>query len=593
MHVEEGHPQESARRSQRPDRAHLSLVPPSGPDLAALPVQPKDLSVKILRPVLSYVQAKFSDEGMAKVAVASGVELDELVKPATWLTYEQFGAVLAAARELMASDEEFLEAAAFEMKKAFGPLLWVLRTTSPIRTYEIMERTMHFVARESRWHIVSKTATTARLRYTSAHREGRLTCLSRQAWLRALPALWGLPRAQLVKESCIARGDEVCEYQLRWFAVSSLVPPLFGLLVGLLLAWVAMMVQSLRGLEMITFPLLGAVLGFLLESRRIAKVNLAYGDESHNALEALGEEYSNANSELVEVLQRQQQWSHVLEERIAERQQSLEAMVDRVNKLRETRDTALRSLSHDMKSPLAVVKANNGALRSYVGGDAEALDAIQDNEYAIEKAEAILKELLTFSTSETGLFDMRPERILVAPLLDRIRGTLQAFVMKRDIRVSVFQSRHCPEEFETDSFLLNRIIDNILTNATKYTERGSILVEAEGTPGGLCFKVSDTGRGIAGERLDRVFTAQQADANPVIGDSHGLGLPIVVRLLDQLGGQLEVISKPGLGTTFWIRFPLKPPHGASAGLKDNAPQEPLEKVLERVVTIRRTANENT
>ena len=84
--------------------------------------------------------------------------------------------------------------------------------------------------------------------------------------------------------------------------------------------------------------------------------------------------------------------------------------------------------------------------------------------------------------------------------------------------------------------------------------------------------------------------AKLGTTNPIIGDSYGLGLNIVVRLLDQVGGRLEVMSRPDQGTTFWIYFPLRLPPGAATPQVDG--QEPITRVLERVVTIRQVANEN-
>jgi signal transduction histidine kinase len=585
MRDEEVRPPES---SQLRERAHLSLVPKP---LGSGAERKDELSVKILAPILGYVRETFGDAGVQDIAAAAGVDPAELQRPATWISQRQLAAVLTAARAMMRSDEEFIAACSFDMKRMWGPILWVLRTTSPTRMYEIMARTMHFVSRVSRYAIVDKGKAHIHLRLTSDHPEERLVCLSRQAWLRALPELWGLPKARLTEGSCISRGDACCDYQLRWFAVTSVAPPLAGLVLGIALAWLSHTFAALRGLELITFPLLGVVMGVLFETRRTAKLNLLYGDESHNALEALGHEYSTALAEVLELHHRQQDWNHVLEERIQERQQALDGMVERVDQLQETRNTTVRSLSHDIKNPLQVVRANNRAVREYLAHEPEALDALEDNEQAIEKADAILQELLRITRNEVGAFDVRAEPIKVADIVDRVRGTLRALVMGRDIRISVFATRIAPDVVETDQFLLTRVIDNILTNAAKYTERGSIVVECDGTPKGFCLKVSDSGRGIPVDRLDKVFIAQQSDQNPVMGTSHGIGLPTVVRLLDQLGGHLEVISKANLGTTFSIHLPTKPPSHSVDGTADAA-QEPLEKVLERVVKIRRVANEN-
>jgi len=573
--------------SRPPERLHLSLVPTSRQP--GDPERKDELSAKLLTPIVAYLQQKSGPESIGRLAAAAGIELEEMLKPTTWLSLRDFEVVLHAARGMMESDDEFLDACSFDLKKQFGPMIWILRAGSPLRVYEIMERTMHFVSHVSRYEILKSTQTSAQIRYVSQRPEGRLICLSRQAWLRALPSLWGLPRAQVVEHSCIGRGDEVCEYHLRWLAVTGALRPVCGLLLGIFVGWLSRYVVALRGLEMITFPLFGALIGLLLETRRAASVNLAYGDESHNALEALGQEYAGALAHVLDMHHRNQEWNHVLEERIQERQQALDAMVQRVHHLHENRNTTVRSLSHDIKNPLQAVRMNNRALRQYLSNETDALETLEDNEQAIDKADAILKELLRITKNEVAVFEVQPATIQVKDIVERIRGTLRAMVMGRDIRISVFATRIAPETVCTDEFLLTRIIDNILTNATKYTERGSIVVECDGSAYGFCLKVSDSGRGIATDRLYKVFTGDQPDNNPVMGESHGIGLPTVVRLLDQLAGTLEVISKPNLGTTFTIQLPLTMPEKNSPA-EDG--QEPMEKVLARVVKIKRVANEN-
>jgi signal transduction histidine kinase len=129
--------------------------------------------------------------------------------------------------------------------------------------------------------------------------------------------------------------------------------------------------------------------------------------------------------------------------------------------------------------------------------------------------------------------------------------------------------------------LLERVLDNLLTNASKYTERGSILVEVTGQPGWLVIKISDSGRGIATERLEQVFRGGEPDPAPVVGSSRGVGLSTVVRLLAQMGGRLEIMSVPRQGTTIWVYVPVR------ASLETSVPdREPASDVVARIVKIR-------
>ena len=123
-----------------------------------------------------------------------------------------------------------------------------------------------------------------------------------------------------------------------------------------------------------------------------------------------------------------------------------------------------------------------------------------------------------------------------------------------------------------------------MTNAVKYTEQGSIVLELDGKPGFLTIKISDTGRGIADEDIERIFHAGGSDPDKREEYSHGLGLSVVVRLLDRMGGKLEVMSFPGRGSTFWVHFPIEPLEMNSVS---RASEIEFSDPVNRVVTIRR------
>jgi signal transduction histidine kinase len=585
MRDEEVRPPES---SQLRERAHLSLVPPSTtPPLGA--ERKDELSVKILAPVLLYLKEQCEPAALTRVAAVVGLGEDDLRQPSNWISLRQFEGVLAATRQELGSEQAFRDACTYKIVQLYGALGVLLRATSVGQALRIMERTGGLTSRVSRFELADLTRNSCRFRYIAMREEQRLTCISRQEQLKALPLLWGLPRARLEEEACVAHGDPACIYALRWNEAARLGRPLLGLLGGLLLAWMVSLWNSAVP-TFVSLSALGLMTGLATELRRTNRLNLRFAEENHRALENLAEETAHAMKHLVEMHGRAQEWNDVLEQRILERQQALDTMLQRATELKETRNATVLSLSHDMKTPLGVLRANNTALRAMVPSDVDLFDALADNDFALDKAEALLHGLLNVTKADGGLFQVRPQKLDLRPLVDRIRGTLQALVIKRGIRVSVFTTSTAPENIVTDTYLFNRIVDNILTNAAKYTAKGSILVELDGTPNGLCMRVSDTGRGIASERLTKVFTAQQADPDPLVGDSHGVGLSIVIRLLDQLSGRLEVDSRPGVGTTFWIHLPLALQQEQVEAKQQQS--DPLDQILARVVTIRRSANDS-
>ncbi len=186
--------------------------------------------------------------------------------------------------------------------------------------------------------------------------------------------------------------------------------------------------------------------------------------------------------------------------------------------------------------------------------------------------------MLQLETSDVTSMQFIAEPVDTAPLAESLRRRLRALAGDGGIRISVISTREAPPTINVDRMVLDRVMDNLLTNAVKYTDRGSIVLEIDGTPGFLTIKLSDTGRGIEPGDMHKIFHAGGSDPNARSFNSHGIGLSVVVRLLDRIGGKLEVMSLPGRGTTFWVHFPVESPVTS---------QEDQTDPTDRVVTIRK------
>src|SRR5690606_6479304 len=134
-------------------------------------------------------------------------------------------------------------------------------------------------------------------RYRSTRPESRLLCLSRQVPWSLGPTMWGNPPAQLRETACLAHGDEYCEYQLRWFDSSRLLPVGLGLLAGIALAALAAML-GWHGLALGAFPVAGIAVGYALELRRASRINVAYAQELNTVLRDLGQAEAETRAEI-------------------------------------------------------------------------------------------------------------------------------------------------------------------------------------------------------------------------------------------------------------------------------------------------------
>lgn len=542
----------------------------------------EQLNARILACPLMYVRDEFGEAQVEQLIVDAGGSPSAFVPPFGWISHPVFEAVLAGVRGLVETDQEFCRACAYKLKESYGPLIVLLRMSSIKQVYRLMASTSHVVSRISRFDVVDLGRGRVQIRYASDCAESRLMCLSRQAQNQAVPAMWwGVPPPTIVEHECIAWGDPVCRYDLLWKEPVRWTVPVAGALGGLALGGVGML-AGVDGWGLPLLGLLGLVLAWRHEQNRVVRENQQAAQDTSAALLAMTDAHHEATRELIALHRRQQVWNREVEDLVAARTSMLEAVVQQLRGLKQEQTARIRSLSHDIRNPLTVVKSSGDLLRLELSNVPEEAGGLLDGlDEASRRIERLLEDLAKVTVAESTE-PTRREDVEVSVLAATVRRRLKALVFGRDVRPTVFQTREAPAHLRLDSVLLDRVLDNLLTNAAKYTDRGSILVELDGVPGHLCIRISDTGRGISQDRLQQVFGGTAPDAAPLVGTSLGLGLSVVVRTLAQLQGRLEVMSRAGHGTTFWLYLPVEPPDG-----QDRASDSlPLAELIRRVIKIR-------
>jgi len=504
-----------------------------------------------------------------------------------WMSHEQFERILKGGRALMRDEEEFRIACQYRLADGYGPLRFLVRASSVSRTLSYAVRTMHLVSRISRYELVEVQRDHIHTIYRTSRPESRLMCISRQAQIEAFATLWALPQARVEESACVAKGDPHCEYHIRWYQQPRWIPAMIGAACGLAMAVGAGLAGLSVGAAIVLLPLLGATLGHLFETRRVYRRNVDYGEESNESLRQLARDYAEAVQEITALNQRHRHWNRLLEEQLTERRNQMEQAIERLQELIRERDIKARNYSHDLRSPLILFQNARWMLRQCLDPEKpEGEEVLRDLESAANRMSRLLQEFMqTAYSGPQELVALKTVELDIPPLVERLRRRLQAQVLGKDIRVSVFACREAPERIETDQLLFDRVVDNLLTNAARYTETGSIVVELAGSPATLTIKVSDTGPGIGPDALEMVFRPGETVHGEKRDGSYGLGLPIVVRLLDQIGGRLEVMSRRSMGTTFWAHFPTCLPTNTA---EDNSGKtaESLDNIVSRVVTIR-------
>jgi signal transduction histidine kinase len=220
----------------------------------------------------------------------------------------------------------------------------------------------------------------------------------------------------------------------------------------------------------------------------------------------------------------------------------------------------LANMSHELRTPLNAIIGVSEMLRE----DAEALK--QDTESldrvlgAGRHLLALINDILDLSKIEAGRMELQLEDFALAPLIDGVVKTIEPLAAKNDNRVAV----NCDGtigKLHADQMRLRQALLNLMSNANKFTERGTISVDArqaqENGRDWVTIAVADTGIGMTPEQMGKLFQEfSQADASTTrkYGGT-GLGLAISKRFCEMMGGDITVESEPGRGSTFTIRLP--------------------------------------
>jgi signal transduction histidine kinase len=220
----------------------------------------------------------------------------------------------------------------------------------------------------------------------------------------------------------------------------------------------------------------------------------------------------------------------------------------------------LANMSHELRTPLNAIIGVSEMLRE----DAEALK--QDTEPldrvlgAARHLLALINDILDLSKIEAGRMELQLEDFALGPLIDSVVKTVEPLAAKNSNQL-VVRCDGAIGSLHADAMRLRQALLNLMSNANKFTERGTITVDAQdGHENGrdwITIAVADTGIGMTPEQMGKLFQEfSQADASTTrkYGGT-GLGLAISKRFCQMMGGDITVDSAPGRGSTFTIRLP--------------------------------------
>ena len=311
---------------------------------------------------------------------------------------------------------------------------------------------------------------------------------------------------------------------------------------------------SYKILPIITLvALIIAILFIRILAQRIGSITEVIGNYEHTTT-AEFELSKNRNDELG-VLART---FSKMKERISKQVDDLQVSLYKEQKAIQEKDEFLQNMSHELRTPLNSILGLTQLLKKNKPNP-EITPIVDAIDRSAQSLAGLMYDVLDHQKLIEGQVHLKLETENFAEILTDIHASYRFEAINKGLQFDLIIDPTLKSKwYKTDPLRFSQIVTNLVINAIKFTAKGSVKLEAEiENTGELKISVSDTGKGILPENLDKIRNRFFQENQSVSGDGYGLGLSIVKQLVDLFNGQLEVESQQNEGSVFSIRFPLE------------------------------------
>lgn len=276
---------------------------------------------------------------------------------------------------------------------------------------------------------------------------------------------------------------------------------------------------------------------------------------SNQKLEAQSEELQEQSEELMEQATELQRSSEDLQSQNLE----LEIQRNQVEEANRLKSEFLSNMSHELRTPLNSINALSQVLIKTTNNklDEDESNYLQIIERNGKRLLSLINDILDLSKIEAGKMDINPKAVSLPSLLNSLIESMSAIAENKGIVINLQVDENI-SIIETDETRLYQVLLNILGNAVKFTDKGSVTIHAKQEKENIKVSITDTGIGIPDEMIPFIFDEfRQADGSSSRQyEGTGLGLAIARKLINILGGKINAKSNFGNGSVFSITIPI-------------------------------------